>query len=112
MRFTVFVFKRIEKLVLINILGTLEALKNKKLTIDESESIIFAPYTFITLKKKGVDKRIIDIIHEGCELEDVESLCPDKLDATIESLKQRTLSLLEEYEEDNKQRWIQIDDVR
>ena len=52
MRFTVFVFKRIEKLVLINILGTLEALNNKKLTIDESESIIFAPYTFITLKKR------------------------------------------------------------
>ncbi len=59
MRFTVFVFKRIEKLVLINILGTLEALNNKKLTIDESESIIFAPYTFITLKKKVLIKELL-----------------------------------------------------
>ncbi len=112
MRFTVFVFKRIEKLLLINILGVLEALKNKKITIDESEKIIFTPYTFITLKKKGVNKKIIDIIQEGCELEDVESLCPDKLDTVIENLKRRTLLLLDEYDEDDKQRWIQIDDVR
>ena len=112
MRFTVFVFKRTEKLILINMLGVLEALKNKKITIDESEKIIFTPYTFITLKKKGVNKKIIDIIQEGCELEDVESLCPDKLDNVIENLKQRTLMLIDEYEEDSKQRWVQIDDVR
>ena len=112
MRFTVFVFKRTEKLILINILGVLEALQNKKITINESEKIIFTPYTFITLKKKGVNKKIIDIIQEGCELEDVESLCPDKLDNVIENLKQRTLMLLDEYEEDSKQRWVQIDDVR
>ncbi len=112
MRFTISVFKRIEKLLLINILGVLEALKNKKITINESEAMIFTPYTFITLKKRGVDKKIIDIIQEGCELEDVESLCPDKLDDTIEKLRQRTLTLLDEYEEDNKQRWVQIDDER
>ena len=52
MRFTISVFKRIEKLLLINILGVLEALKNKKITINESEAMIFTPYTFITLKKR------------------------------------------------------------
>ena len=44
MRFTVFGKERIEKLLLINILGTLEALKNKKVTIDESEKVVFTPY--------------------------------------------------------------------
>ena len=112
MRFTVFGKERIEKLLLIDILGALEALKNRKITINESETNIFTPYTFFTLEKKGINKKIIDLIHEGCELEDVESLCPEKLDEVIEELKQRTLNLLGEYEEDNKQIWVQIDDVK
>ena len=112
MTFTVFGKERIEKLLLIDILGALEALKNKKITINESETNIFTPYTFFTLEKKGINKKIIDLIHEGCELEDVESLCPEKLDEVIEELKQRTLNLLGEYEEDNKQIWVQIDDVK
>ncbi|MBO6130689.1 MAG: DUF3969 family protein [Treponema sp.] len=112
MRFTVFGKERIEKLLLINILGTLEALKNKKVTIDESEKVVFTPYTFFTLKKKGINKKIIDLIHEGCELEDVESLCPDKLDNVIEDLKQRTLTLLDKYEEYKTRKWVRIDDVK
>ncbi|MBR4248061.1 MAG: DUF3969 family protein [Treponema sp.] len=112
MTFTVIGKERIEKLFLINILGTLEALKNKKITIDESEKIIFTPYTFFTLEEKGVNKKIIDLLQECCELEDVESLCPDKLDKVIEELKQRTLALLDKYEEDKMQKWVQIDDVK
>lgn len=112
MTFTVIGKERIEKLFLINILGTLEALKNKKITIDESEKIIFTPYTFFTLEEKGVNKKIIDLLQECCELEDVESLCPDKLDKVIEELKQRTLVLLDKYEEDKMQKWVQIDDVK
>ena len=112
MTFTVIGKERIEKLFLINILGTLEALKNKKITIDESEAIIFTPYTFFTLEEKGVNKKIIDLLQECCELEDVESLCQDKLDKVIEELKQRTLALLDKYEEDKMQKWVQIDDVK
>lgn len=112
MKFTVNGKERIEKLFLVNILGTLEALKNKKISIDESEKIIFTPYTFDTLEEKGVNKKIIDLLQECCELEDVEFLCPEKLDKVIEELKQRTLNLLGEYEEDNKQIWVQIDDVK
>ncbi|MCR5316734.1 MAG: DUF3969 family protein [Treponema sp.] len=112
MRFTVFGKERIEKLLLINILGTLEALKNKKVSIDESEAIIFTPYTFFTLEERGVDKKIIDLLQECCELEDVGSLCPDKLDNVIEDLKQRTLTLLDKYEEYKTRKWVRIDDVK
>lgn len=112
MRFTVFGKERIEKLLLINILGTLEALKNKKVSIDESEAIIFTPYTFFTLEERDVDKKIIDLLQECCELEDVESLCPDKLDNVIEELKQRTLTLLDNYEEYKTRKWVRIDDVK
>ena len=112
MRFTVFGKERIEKLLLINILGTLEALKNKKVSIDESEAIIFTPYTFFTLEERGVDKKIIDLLQECCELEDVESLCPDKLDNVIVDLKQRTLILLDKYEEYKTRKWVRIDDVK
>lgn len=112
MTFTVFGKERIEKLLLINILGTLEALKNKKVSIDESEAIIFTPYTFFTLEERGVDKKVIDLLQECCELEDVESLCPDKLDNVIEDLKQRTLTLLDKYEEYKTRKWVRIDDVK
>ena len=64
------------------------------------------------MEEKGVNKKIIDLLQECCELEDVESLCPDKLDKVIEELKQRTLALLDKYEEDKMQKWVQIDDVK
>ena len=64
------------------------------------------------MEKKGINKKIIDLIHEGCELEDVESLCPDKLDNVIEDLKQRTLTLLDKYEEYKTRKWVRIDDVK
>ena len=112
MKFTVFGKERIEKLYLITILGTLEALKNKRTTIDESEKIIFTPYTFFTLEKKGINKEIIDLLQECCELEDIKSLCPDKIDNIIEDLKQKTLILLDNYEEDKLEIWVQIDDVK
>ena len=112
MTFTVFGKERIEKLLLIDILGALEALKNKKITINESETNIFTPYTFFTLEKKGINKKIIDLIQECYELEDVESLCPDKLDNVIEELKQRTLTLLDKYEEYKTSKWVRIDDVK
>lgn len=57
MTFTVFGKERIEKLLLIDILGALESLKNKKITINESETNIFTPYTFFTLEKKGINKK-------------------------------------------------------
>ena len=57
MTFTVFGKERIEKLLLINILGTLEALKNKKVTIDESEKVVFTPYTFFYIEEKGYQQK-------------------------------------------------------
>lgn len=110
MTFTVFGKERIEKLFLFSILGVLDALKNKHTTIDESECFVFTPYTFLTLEKKGINPKIIDIIHEGCELEDVQSLCPQELEKVIEELRQRTLNLLETYEEDQKEIWVSIQD--
>jgi|GEM_PF-547677 len=112
MTFTVFGKKRIEKLYLFSVLGALEALKNKRTSINESECFVFTPYTFSKLKKKGFDKRIVNLIAEGCELEDIESLCPEKLDKVIEELRQRTLDLLETYEEDNKEIWVSINAER
>ena len=78
----------------------------------KAKQIFLRHILFLHWRKKVSNKKIIDLIHEGCELEDVESLCPDKLDNVIEDLKQRTLTLLDKYEEYKTRKWVQIDDVK
>ncbi|MEE3314323.1 MAG: hypothetical protein VZR56_09210 [Treponema sp.] len=39
------------------------------------------------------------------------TMCPDKIDNIIEDLKQKILILLDNYEEDKLEIWVQIDDV-
>lgn len=53
------------------------------------------------LKKKGYSKDILQIIEEGCELEDIFSLLPNELDEAIEDIKKESLLLLKNYDEYN-----------
>ncbi|MGA8942865.1 MAG: DUF3969 family protein [Thermoactinomyces sp.] len=71
-------------------LGILEALEEKIMTIEEAEGYLFNPYSVEKLEELGIDQRVIDIVSHGCELEDVQSLIPDKLFTTIKKLKEET----------------------
>lgn len=95
-----------EKILLINIIGTLEAVKNKKLSICESEKFIFSPRMVKALKEKRCNDQIIDILERGCELEDIVSLLPQSLERNINELKETALKLMEDYPEYNKKFWI------
>lgn len=59
------------------------------------------------LKKKGYSKDILQIIEEGCELEDIFSLLPNELDEAIEDIKKESLLLLKNYDEYNNFFWIE-----
>lgn len=90
-----FVFtKNNEKVILVILLGLLDGISNNVLTIEECEKILFSPYIAIRLKQNNFDEEIITIINECCELEDIESLIPDKLEENIHSIKKRVLCLL------------------
>ena len=87
-----------EKELLLSVIGILTALEHSSITIEESESYLFSPRIINQLKKDKTDNRIIEIIEECCELEDIESLIPNRLNDTISDLRERSLKILDSYE--------------
>ncbi|MCQ4087555.1 DUF3969 family protein [Saccharibacillus sp. JS10] len=80
-----------QKLVSIIQLGFLTALEKEVITIEEAEAYLFSPFTSEKLKAYGFSESVINIILEGCELEDVESLLPNRLQANIVRIKEEIL---------------------
>lgn len=83
-------------MLLVCIIGLLESLKSGVLAIDECEQYLFNPYSVELLEGKDIDKKTIDIVQLGTELEDIESLLPHRLDANIQDLLDRAKNLLRE----------------
>ncbi|SHI36445.1 Protein of unknown function [Clostridium cavendishii DSM 21758] len=84
-----------ERILAILELGLLTALSNNVISIEECEGYLFNPYIMKLLNKNKINTEIINIIHEGCELEDIQSLLPDKLTENIERLNKKCLKILE-----------------
>lgn len=84
--------------LLISVIGVLESLLNESISIDESEKLLFSPKTIKNLLSEQCDRRIISIIEECCELEDINSLLPQKLKKNLILLKNRALILLKDYD--------------
>lgn len=96
-----------EKIILLTIVGNLEAIKKGGITIDEAEKFLFSPYMVNKLRAKRCDEKIVEIIMKGCELEDVSSLIPEKLNDVINDLKEESISLIKQYDELNESFWIE-----
>lgn len=96
-----------EKVILINIVGVLESIKNNAITIDEAEKFIFSPYTRKKLCDINCDARIIEIVEKGCELEDIASLIPECFDEEIARLEEESFQLLKTYSEYKNEFWIE-----
>ncbi len=94
------------KKIILLIIGSLEAIKEGAVSIDEIEKFLFSPHMHDMLKQKGYSEDILQIIEEGCELEDIFSLLPDELDETIEDMKKESVLLLKNYEEYNESFWL------
>lgn len=97
--------RQLEKLVLLNIIGIVNSLKENLITIEEAEKIIFSPYVMDLANTKGLSKELIDIIHMGTELEDIESLIPEQLDESLDQIKNKSNKLLQKrkkYRIENK----------
>lgn len=96
-----------EKILLLSILGTLEAVKDGGITIDEAEKFLFSPHMIKELRLKQCNEKIIELIAKGCELEDIASLLPEKLDEVIVELKKETIKIVKNYEEYSNTFWLQ-----
>jgi hypothetical protein len=86
-----------EKKLIIYTIGVLDALYNDRITLCESERALFLPRIHRELSQKGCDGRILCILAEGCELEDILSLLPNRYKENIQILKEKSLSLLDDY---------------
>lgn len=84
----------LEKLLILYIIGVVDGLESELVTIDEAEKLLFSPYTIDLVDSKGISKEIIDIIHLGTELEDVQSLIPDKLSESLKQIKDKSIKIL------------------
>jgi hypothetical protein len=87
--------EEIEIFVSIIILGLCTALKEDVLGIEDAESYLYNPYSMERLKKLAVNQELIDIVHLGTELEDVKSLLPGELTASIEEIEEKTLQFIQ-----------------
>ena len=97
-----------EKILLIGIIGVLVSLKNRSITIDESESFLFSPRNIRLLTNLNCDTSILDLIENGCLLENFESLMPKKLNSEIDYMIQEALSLLSDYSQYDREHWIEF----
>lgn len=95
-----------EKMLLICIMGTLEAIIGGGLSIAEAEKFLFSPHMVQRLKEKKCNESLINIIEKGCELEDIASLLPQDLTKNLEELKQETLEEMKNYEAFEQKFWI------
>ncbi len=96
-----------EKIILLTIIGSVEAIKNGGITIDEAEKFIFSPHMENRLKSKGCNEDIIELIMKGCELEDIVSLIPHCLNDVLSEIKQEALFLIKEYKTFDESFWIE-----
>lgn len=76
-----------QRLIYLLIVGIISAIKKGSLTILDSEYLFFSPYSVDTLKEISISTKIMEkMMWLGCELEDVESIIPDKLDESLDEI--------------------------
>ena len=83
-----------EAKVLIIIIGLLQSIKSGSITIIEAEKYMFTPRTANRLIDEGCSAKIVELLFECCELEDIESLIPDKFNSNVVDLMNRAEELL------------------
>ena len=59
------------------------------------------------LRLRKCNEKIIELIAKGCELEDIASLLPEKLDEVIDELKKETIMIVKNYQEYSNTFWLQ-----
>mgnify|MGYP000949835146 CR=1 FL=1 len=84
----------IERFILIANIGIMTAIKEGVISIEEAENYLYSPYSVERIKNLGINIDVIKLVELGCELEDVESLIPDKLNNSIDEISNTSIELL------------------
>lgn len=96
--------------ILVTIIGLLDALLHDSITIVDAEVALFTPYSIAILNQLNIDTEIIELVEMGLELEDYDSLIPDKLEDRIKEIKIAALSKLKKHMIENqfmvRKKWL------
>lgn len=84
----------IERFILIANIGMMVAIKEGVISIEEAENYLYSPCSVKMIRDLGINKDVIKLLELGCELEDVESLIPDKLNNSIDEISFKSIELL------------------
>jgi len=95
-----------EKMLLISIVGALEAIKRGGVSINEAEKFLFSPHMVQQMRERQYSESIIVMLEKGCELEDVASLLPQNLMKNIEEMEEEALELMKSYKVFEETFWI------
>lgn len=98
----------IERFILLLNVGLTTALREGIISIEQAENFLYNPYSIEKLNKIGISECITELVHLGCELEDVESLLPHKLEGSIEAIKRQSIEQLRSIPPDTiyTKKWI------
>ena len=99
---------QLERLLAILSLGLCAAIKNQVIDIEEAEQFLYSPFMIKKLLEIGGDKKIIEIIQAGTELEDLESLLPNELAKSLSQMEKQALQFLTASTKTNPQleKWL------
>jgi Protein of unknown function (DUF3969) len=84
----------VSQLVAVMSLGLCAAIAGGSVSIAEAERRLFNPKVLAQLTGLGVAESLLEIVHLGTELEDVQSLVPDKLAESLAQMQSKSLKFL------------------
>jgi hypothetical protein len=101
--------EEIELFISLLCLGITNALEKKYINIELAEKIIFAPYVMKQLKSISLSNDLIDVIHQGTEIGDIEKHAFSHLDSAYEILYNSIYKIIKDSSKEKQnltQRWI------
>ena len=87
---------QLERITCLMVLGVARALQEELITLDEAAHLILSPHTMGLLREAGARQSVIDLIHDGTELDDIATLIPERFGHCVRQLADASLNCLRE----------------
>lgn len=84
----------LERSVAVITLGLCAAIVGGSISLNEAEASLFNPKILIRLEALGLPESLIEMVHLGTELADVERLIPDRFGDSIAEIQSKALVFL------------------
>lgn len=100
--------EQLERVVALLTIGLAVALERGKVTTAEANHILFSPHTMRLLHSAGVRDAVVDLVHVGTEIEDVEFSLPERVPHNLHLLVADAITCLETCDkyDFNADKWI------